>query len=176
MWRLLIANHPDRSLWSTNQKYWAAVRSNLLHSFLEVHNCVALRFHRPWQVGAEKPISWAKPAHLDFLTINCTVWSHILSTGGDLFLNYKFVLSLFLIILGTYQLQNRNIGDLTGWCVLFWTKLKNFLGVIGIAHSGTSRRSWVQTHSCEAETPARPLCQWAWPGGGNDLLLGWACC
>jgi hypothetical protein len=41
MWELLIANHLDQSLWSTNQKYWAAARSNLLHSFLEVHNCVA---------------------------------------------------------------------------------------------------------------------------------------
>jgi len=38
MWGLLIANHLDQSLWSTNQKYWAAVRSNLLQSFL---NCVA---------------------------------------------------------------------------------------------------------------------------------------
>jgi hypothetical protein len=33
--------------------------------------------------GAEKPISWAKPAHYDFFTIKFTVWSHILSTGGD---------------------------------------------------------------------------------------------
>ncbi len=41
MWGLLIANHLDQSLWSTNQKYWPAVRSNLLHSFLEVHNSVA---------------------------------------------------------------------------------------------------------------------------------------
>jgi hypothetical protein len=32
----------------------------------------------------KKPISWAKPAHFDFFTINFTVWSHILmSTGGD---------------------------------------------------------------------------------------------
>jgi hypothetical protein len=40
MWGLLVANHLDQSSWSTNQKYWAAVRSNLLHSFLEVHTCV----------------------------------------------------------------------------------------------------------------------------------------
>jgi hypothetical protein len=25
----------------------------------------------------------AKPTHFDFFTINFTVWSHILSTGGD---------------------------------------------------------------------------------------------
>jgi len=33
MWELLIANHLDQSLWSTNQKYWAAVMSTLLHFF-----------------------------------------------------------------------------------------------------------------------------------------------
>ncbi len=84
-WGLLIANHLDQSLWSTNEKYWAAVRSNLLHSFLEVHSCVApftnhVKLH---EFGAEKPISWAKPAHFDFLAINFTVWSHVLSTVGD---------------------------------------------------------------------------------------------
>jgi len=36
---LLIANHLDESLWSNNQKYSAvAIRSYLLHSFLEVHS------------------------------------------------------------------------------------------------------------------------------------------
>jgi hypothetical protein len=35
------------------------------------------------EFGAEKPISKAKPAHFDFFTTNFTVWSHILSTGGD---------------------------------------------------------------------------------------------
>jgi hypothetical protein len=34
MWGLLIANHLDQSAWSTNQKYWAAVGSNLLHTLL----------------------------------------------------------------------------------------------------------------------------------------------
>jgi hypothetical protein len=81
---LLVANHLDQSLWSTNQKYWDAVRSNLLHSFMEVHNCVATftshgELH---EIGAEKPISWAKLAHFAFFPINFTVWSHIL---GPLF-------------------------------------------------------------------------------------------
>jgi hypothetical protein len=35
---LLIANHLDQSLWRTNQKHWAAVRSYLLHSFLQEHS------------------------------------------------------------------------------------------------------------------------------------------
>jgi hypothetical protein len=35
---LLIANHLDQSLWSTNQKYWTVVRSYLLHS---VQRCSA---------------------------------------------------------------------------------------------------------------------------------------
>ncbi len=40
---LLIANHLDESLWWANQKYWAAVKSYLLHSFLQVHR-VDVRF------------------------------------------------------------------------------------------------------------------------------------
>jgi hypothetical protein len=80
---LLIANHLDQSFWSTNQKYWAVVRSNLLHSFLEVHNCVAAftshgKLH---EFGGEKPIFWAKPAHFDIFVINFTVWSHTLRTS-----------------------------------------------------------------------------------------------
>jgi hypothetical protein len=85
IWGLLIANHLYQSLWSTNQKYWATVRSNLLHSFLEVHNCVApfTSHGKLHEFGAEKPISWVKPTHFDFFTINCTVWSQILSTLED---------------------------------------------------------------------------------------------
>ncbi len=84
-WELLIGNRLDQSLWSTHQTYWATVTSNLLHSFLEVHNSVApFTSHGKLQeFGAEKPISWAKPAHFDFFTINFIVCSHILSTGGD---------------------------------------------------------------------------------------------
>jgi len=38
---LLIANHLDQSLWCANRrKQWAAVRSYLLHSFVEVHSVV----------------------------------------------------------------------------------------------------------------------------------------
>jgi hypothetical protein len=55
--------------------------------FLEVHNYVApFTSHRKLcEFGAQKPISCAKPAHFDFFTINFTVWSHILSIGGDVF-------------------------------------------------------------------------------------------
>jgi len=85
MWGLVIANHLDQSLRLTKQKYSAAVRSNLLHSFFgSAQLCCA--FYQPWQAprfGAGKPISWAKPAHFDFYAINFTVWSHILSTIGD---------------------------------------------------------------------------------------------
>jgi hypothetical protein len=66
---LLVANHLDQSLWSTNQKYWAAVRLYLLHSFLEVHNRVAPFISRGklHEFGAQKPISWAKPTQFDVL-------------------------------------------------------------------------------------------------------------
>jgi hypothetical protein len=71
---LLIANHLDQSLWSTNQKYWAAVMCNLLHSFWEVHNSVVpftshVKLH---EFVAQKPISWAKPVHFDVFPINFT--------------------------------------------------------------------------------------------------------
>jgi hypothetical protein len=39
--------------------------------------------------NAEKPISWAKPAHFDFFAINCTVCSHIMSTGVDALRDYN---------------------------------------------------------------------------------------
>jgi hypothetical protein len=64
-----IANHLDQSLWLTIYKYWASVRSNLLHSFLEVHNCAATftNHNKLHEIGVEKPISWAKLAHFAFL-------------------------------------------------------------------------------------------------------------
>jgi len=34
--------------------------------------------------GIGKPISWAKPAYFDILTINFTVWSDMLNIGGDI--------------------------------------------------------------------------------------------
>ncbi len=73
----------------TNQKYWAAVKSNLLHFFLEVHTCVAhfTSHGKLHEFGAEKPISWAKQTYFDLFTINCSVWSHILSTGGECITN-----------------------------------------------------------------------------------------
>ncbi len=82
---LLIANHLNQSLWSTNQKYWAAVRCNLLHSLWEVHNCVVpfTRHCKLHEFGVEKPISWAKPEHFDYFAMNYSVWSHILSTVGN---------------------------------------------------------------------------------------------
>jgi hypothetical protein len=93
MWELLKANHLNQCIWSTNQKFWAVVRSNLLHSFLEVHNCAApfTSHGKLHEFGAEKPTSWAKPAHFDFITINFTVSSHILSTGGRKILNISQV-------------------------------------------------------------------------------------
>jgi len=50
-----------------------------------VHNFVApfTSHGKLDKFGAEKPISCAKPVHFDFFTINFTVWSHTLSTGGD---------------------------------------------------------------------------------------------
>jgi hypothetical protein len=35
------------------------------------------------EFGAEKPISWAKPAHFDFFAVNFTLSSHMLSSVED---------------------------------------------------------------------------------------------
>jgi hypothetical protein len=44
--------------------------------------------------GAEKSISWAKPAHFHFFSINFSIWSHILSTVGDALRASPWVLSI----------------------------------------------------------------------------------
>jgi hypothetical protein len=108
MWGLLIANHLDQSLWSTNQKYWAAVRSNLLHSFLEVHNCVTpfTSHSKLHEFGAGKPISWTKLAHFDVFAINFTVCNHILRTGGDVLIILSS--SYFRILLPWVQGTNKD--------------------------------------------------------------------
>jgi len=85
-WGILIANHLDQSLWSTNQK---KILSRSQVQFITLcfggaQLCCAI--YQPGQdawIWCRKPKSWAKPAHFDFFALNCTVWSHILSTGGD---------------------------------------------------------------------------------------------
>ncbi len=81
---LLIANHLDQSLWWANQKYWAVVRSYLLHSFLQMHS-VAVPFSHFKLCNYTEPIPlcWAEPVYCDFSSSNCTVQLHILSTAGD---------------------------------------------------------------------------------------------
>jgi hypothetical protein len=82
---LLITNHLDELLWSANQKRWAAVRSYLLHSFLQVrHSAGAFISHGTMQNYAEpKPFSWAKPAYFGFSSSNFIVQDHIQSTVAD---------------------------------------------------------------------------------------------
>jgi hypothetical protein len=81
---LLITNHLDRSLWCANQKHWAAVRSYLLHSFLQV-GAQCCCFYQPWHGAqimlSQKPISWAKPANVRwYSSSNFTLQDHIPST------------------------------------------------------------------------------------------------
>jgi hypothetical protein len=82
---LRIANHMDQSLWWANQKHWAAVRSYLVHSFLQVHSAAeSFTSHGNLPSYAEpKPISWVKPAYVGFSSSILTVQDHILSTVGD---------------------------------------------------------------------------------------------
>jgi hypothetical protein len=69
-WGLLIGNHLDKSSWWTNQKHWAAVKSYLLCSFVQVQSVVAVPFTCLYKVSnyAEpKPFSWTKQPDLNFL-------------------------------------------------------------------------------------------------------------
>jgi hypothetical protein len=83
--KLLITNHLDQSLWWANQKHWAAVRSYLLNSFLQVHSAAApFTSHGNTHNYAEpKPFSWAKRAYFGFSSSNFIVQDHIESTIGD---------------------------------------------------------------------------------------------
>jgi hypothetical protein len=76
---LLIANCLDQSLWRANEKHWVAVRSHLLHSFLQVHSTsAAFTSHGNLRNYADpKPFSLAKPACVGFSSSNFTVQDHI---------------------------------------------------------------------------------------------------
>jgi hypothetical protein len=66
-----------------------------------VHNCVApFTSHCKLHEFGEKPISWAKPAHYNFFAINFTVWSHILSTGGDALSKESSVGDVIIVVVG----------------------------------------------------------------------------
>jgi hypothetical protein len=82
---LLKPNHLDESLWWANQKHWAAVRSYLLHSFLQVHSVAApfISHGNTHNYVEHKPFSWAKLAYFGFSSSNFTVQDHIQSTAGD---------------------------------------------------------------------------------------------
>jgi hypothetical protein len=59
----ITGNHLDKSLWWTDQKHWAAVRSYLSQSILRVHNVTVpfTSLRNMGNYGEPKPLSWAKP-------------------------------------------------------------------------------------------------------------------
>jgi hypothetical protein len=81
-WGTTIANHMDQSLWWADQKHWEAVRSYLLHSFMQVHSAAARHTsHGTLRNYAEpKPFFWVKPIHVGFSSSVFSVQDHILST------------------------------------------------------------------------------------------------
>jgi hypothetical protein len=70
-----------------------------------VHSCVVpfTNQGKLHQFGAVKPISSAKLAHFDFFALNFTIWSHILSSGGDslIILSSSYFRILLLWVQGT---------------------------------------------------------------------------
>ncbi len=68
-----VRSHLDQSLWRANRKYWAAVRSYLLHSCLEVHTVLLLLRATACNYAEPKPFSWAKPAYFHVSSSNFNV-------------------------------------------------------------------------------------------------------
>jgi hypothetical protein len=83
---LLIANHLDEPLRWASQKHWAAaVRSYLLHSFLQVHSAAALFTSNGIVRSYVEPklLSWPKPACFRFSSSTIAVQDHKPSNAGD---------------------------------------------------------------------------------------------
>jgi hypothetical protein len=90
---LVITNHLDQSLWWANQKHWAAVRSYLLNSLLQVHSAAEpFTSHGNVRNYTEpKSSSWVKPACVTFSSSILTLQDHRLSTGGDALRNTLWI-------------------------------------------------------------------------------------
>jgi hypothetical protein len=74
---LLIANHLDPSLWSTNQKYWAVIRSKIYYTFF--WKCATMFGLLP----ATASCTWCRKTNFLrqigtfwLFVINFTIWNH----------------------------------------------------------------------------------------------------
>jgi hypothetical protein len=140
---LLRAKHLHQSLQWANQTHWAAVRSYLLHSFLQVHSAASpsTSHGNMRNYAGPKPFSWAKPAYVRFSSSNFTVQDHIGSTIGDA-LSKKEVLRRLQYVGDRYLLacsRYKGTGSLAG--SLGFVYLVSGLAT-GI-HWGTTSQKWV---------------------------------
>ncbi len=88
MWGLLKANHLGPIVIIDQSKILSHSQVQFITLlFGGAHLCCA--FYQPRQaapIWCRKTNWWDNPTHFDFFATNCTVWtvwSHILSTGGD---------------------------------------------------------------------------------------------
>ncbi len=90
--------------------------------FITLLCCAPFTSHgKVHEFGAEKPISWVKLAHFNFLAISFIVWSHILCTGSgdalthslthDFGIDFVFIISLWgnVVVVG-YLLSIRGLA------------------------------------------------------------------
>jgi len=100
---ITIANHRHQSIWWANQKHWAAVRSYLLHSFLQVHNVAApFTSHRKLcNYGGAKTI-FHEPNHhvLTFRhpILSCRIVYVLSTTRDDLCVWYLYFPNMWLVL------------------------------------------------------------------------------
>jgi hypothetical protein len=60
--------------------------------------CAFTSHYKLHEFGAEKSISWAKPAHFEVFAINYTLWSDMLSTVGDALTQWMMFSPIFGVI------------------------------------------------------------------------------
>jgi hypothetical protein len=115
MWELLVANHLDQSLCSTNQKQRAAIGSYLLHSSLAAAWLCWAFYQQPKQT---------EQSHFPELNRHILTFLHlmfVLSTGGD-----ASIVNNHPIAIWSYQIVFQTLVKYTTSQVYSLVKLESF--------------------------------------------------
>jgi hypothetical protein len=118
MWRLLIVNHLDQSLWLANQKYKAKMISYLLHSFLA---CVKLCCAFYW---CQKNVKMLGQNH--FVNPN----KHVLIFFHHILIHIQSIGGVILIALPYMPFPSKNMNAFDLLCRRNPSTYPNFLHTI----------------------------------------------
>jgi len=112
---LLIANHMDQSVRWANQRHWTAVRSYLLHSFLQVHSLLCLL---PAMATCAIKLSQNYFPEPNRHKSNCTVRNHRPRTAGEALIITFHLCDRWSHGWGTFPNCSHGLG-----CHYFWPGL-----------------------------------------------------